>query len=523
MPITSFTVGGVEIDTGPLLEGFEIRETTGDVSTLTCDLESVGSPVQRFSLHQTTIVKEDGVRIFGGNNTQTHERGFGGPNLYDAVSGAPQIVTTITAEDYYRLPQRVYFTGTIADGTPLKDAMTAVLAGDLGTLGVTLDPAQVTGPTLPLLTFTRTLVADVAKAFSDATGYLSRIDYDKTWRMWAPGDIAAPFDIDETDDPPKWTDDVEVENILGDDYANRVIVTGALITQYGRVEQFTGDGTTTTFTLEYTPFANRGYVVGDYSTNLFETLRTPSDPDAATWTLDGQTLTRTSPPPVGADIRIEFDGTFTPFATAEDAPSIADPDIGLYAFEFDASNSGVTDTASAQALADQLLAQKLTSGSQTIVFKTRYPAPTLRAGQQMTINAPARNLSGTYIITDMVVQAEAPATDDFAPDMGLIRTLTARKSNPLAGKFQQTYKDWLEGGAGGGTAAPSSGTAAAVGPAPPDGAVQYNDTGKFGGKPEFKFYKIQNSMHMGRDCSITAAQFESCLALGFDCHVSDPS
>src|SRR5690242_20080105 len=117
MAITSFTVGGAEVD--PRLRTLDIRETVGGISTLSCDIESAGSPVLPFGVFDEVIVEEDGVRIFGGFTTQALARGDGGANLY-TPAGAPEILTKITAEDYGRLAERITVTETVAEGTLLK-------------------------------------------------------------------------------------------------------------------------------------------------------------------------------------------------------------------------------------------------------------------------------------------------------------------------------------------------------------------------------------------------------------------
>ena len=515
MAITSFTIDGVEVD--PLLETFEIRETTGDISTMVCDVESSGSPVFRIPLRSEVIVQEDGVRIFAGTVTQTRERGHGGPNLYDA-GGAPEIITSITAEDYARIADRVYATTTVADGTLLKDALTALVTDYLSGLGISLHASQVNGPALPAMAFTRVRASEVLTAFSDATGYLSRVDYDKKLRMWAPGDIAAPFNIDEFDDPPKWTDDVEVEAILGDTYANRVIVTSDLITEYSHVETFVEGVDTYPYQLEYTMFANRGYVTCD---TIFETLRTPDDPDAASWTYDPATNTITrdaGEPAAGIITSINFDGTFTAYAVAEDAAAIAL--YGLYEY-VEPPRNDITTNAAAQTLANSILAEHLTAGDQIVTYPTRYSAPSLRAGQQQSITATARDLSGNYIISEMTVRGEVTESG-----VGFLRTITTKRNQVLSGKWQQTYKDWLRAGGEGTNAAATtvgSGGTTTGGPAPPLLSVQFNENGAFGGRTEFTFNPDTDSVICGGGgSSITAVSPSSCQVFGLNNHIADP-
>src|SRR5580765_7008778 len=102
MPITSFTVDSLEVT--PVNQTFELRETVGGVSTLSCDIVSAGSPVNRYGVFSDVVVVEDGVTIFACTVTQARERGVGGPFIDQ--SGNPQIVTTITVEDHSRIAER---------------------------------------------------------------------------------------------------------------------------------------------------------------------------------------------------------------------------------------------------------------------------------------------------------------------------------------------------------------------------------------------------------------------------------
>jgi hypothetical protein len=486
--ITSFTVAGSEVN--PLYPTFDIRETVGGTSTLSCDVVSVGSPVQRFQTFDAIVVQEDGVTIFSGTVTQTRERGYGGPNLYDD-SGAPQIVTTITAEDQGRLAERITVTETVAAGTTLKAFLTTLVTTYLSTFSVTLDASQATGPALPAMSFDVARASEVLTALADATGYLWRIDYDKQLRMWLPGDLTAPFAIDEYDDPPRWTGDVEVETILGDNYANRVVVICAPVTDEAHVESFTGDGTTSVWTLEWTLLAHRGYVTDNVPLAINKTLTTTPYQGTASWTYHPATNTLErdlGPLPLGQVAAITFKGTFSATATAEDAAEIAAH--GLY--EHVERRSDITTTQAAQDLADAILAELLQSGEQMIAYETRYTAPTLRAGQAQTVTATARDVSGSYIIRDLRIRAEVPATSEG----WLTRSITAKRQEVLQGKWQHTYRDWLKVGSGGGITTGGIATAG-TGPAPPDKSVQWNHAGTFGGDADFTYDEATSTAMIG--------------------------
>jgi hypothetical protein len=524
MPITSFTIDGDEVD--PKVENFEIRESEGAVSTMTCDVESHGSPVLRFLPHAEVNVEEDGTKIFAGILMQTRERGFGGPNVYDADSGEAQIVTTITAEDFGRLAERVNLTETVAEGMLLEDFLN-VLVTYLWPFGVALHASQVTGPALPAMVFDRVLVSEVLQKVAAATGFVWRIDYDKKLRMWEPGDLAAPFDIDEYDDPPRWTGDVEVERILGDNYANRVIVMSGLIEETNHVETFTGDGVSYSFPLEWTLTGMRYVVTVDGVPELL-TFQGIGFDLAVQWlyyavdnTIRRETTGVPDPPANGAVISITFDGTFEAEATAEDAAAIAAN--GLY--EHVETRDDIRTAAAAQTIADAILAERLLAGDQTVGYQTRYTAPTLRAGQAQALTATARDLSGSYIITEMRVQAETPATAEYAADgLGLIRTVRLKRNQVVQGKWQHTYRDWLEKGKGrsAATTTVGGGTPAAVGPAPPNESVQSNQSGAFSGDASFLYRKANRSIIAGLSSAITAADYSDCYIFGPGNTIADP-
>jgi hypothetical protein len=486
MAITSFTIDAVEVE--PLIGTFEVRETIGGVSTLSCDVVSVGSPVNRYGVFSQVAVLEDGVTIFAGTITQARERGAGGP-VIDAY-GNPQIITQITAEDQNRIADRVTATETVAAGTLLKAFLTTLVTTYLSAFGVTLDASQVNGPALPDMSFDIARLTQVLQSLADATGYVWRIDYDKKLRMWSPGDLTAPFDIDQSDSPARWGGDVEIETILGDNYANRVIITSDPIDVVGHTETFTGDGSADSVTLEYTLTKHYGYVTYD---TIFQTLRTPDDPDAASWTYDpaDNSLTRTAGPiGLGKILSITFDGTFSAYAMAEDAGEIAAH--GLY--EHTERRSDITTNAAAQAIADSVLAQLLDSGEQTITYTTRYPASTFRVGQLQNIVAPARDVSGDFIIRDIRLFAE---TDPTSADGWLTREVTAKQQQVLVGKWQQTYSDWLKVGSGGTATQVGSGGAGSSGAALPLKSVQFNRDGAFGGNADFTFDEDTTTVLIG--------------------------
>jgi hypothetical protein len=155
-------------------------------------------------------------RIFGGTIMVPEEHGAGSHPL-------TAITTRIEANDFNALVDRRYITASIPIGT-LKAAL-QVVEPYLTTYGVSLDPAQVDGPTLPALEYSRAKAADVMTELATLSGYLWEIDYDKILRMRQPGSVSAPFNLAAGDG--NTAGDVTVtptRRAAGTIYANRVIV-----------------------------------------------------------------------------------------------------------------------------------------------------------------------------------------------------------------------------------------------------------------------------------------------------------
>jgi hypothetical protein len=192
------------------------------------------------------VIVEDGVTIFAGTITQARERGSGRPRAAPGT-GAPQIVTTITAEDRNRIAERITVTETVAAGTTLKAFLTTLVAGYLTGFGVTLDASQATGPALPAMSFdlsraSRCCRRSPMRPATCGGSTTTRSSACGCPVIWRPRSTS-----DQADRPAKWDGDVEVETILGDNYANRVTVICAPVEEEAHVEQFTGDGTTDTW------------------------------------------------------------------------------------------------------------------------------------------------------------------------------------------------------------------------------------------------------------------------------------
>lgn len=480
----------------------------------TCSFDVISADASyRPPLDDEVIITEGGTRIFGGLIDRPREVG-----LFKNGSHAG-IVTKLSAVDFNAYVERRYVNETLVAGT-LKAALTTLVANYLTGYGITLDAGQVNGPTLPELVYDYRKMTEVLDELATLTAesgepYVWRIDAFKVLRMYQPSTEAAPFDI-IGNTPSQVIGDLEVEETR-DHYANRIIVKTPSKTEMNRIETFTGDGSTTAFTLQYTLFASRGYVT---SAGVFETLSIfPAT--GGTWSFDPvtNTMTRTSAPALGATITVGFDGTFTGQGLAEDAGEIASVKIWEKVVSVDAVPSDTT----AQAMADAFLAKSLPV-TKSVSYATAETG--LRVGQSQTITVPRRNIDVTAVISDITIQDVAVATNPTR----LVRTVKAIVDDAqtnLGRGWRDVYKQWSGDKSGFATAIAASTTAGAgtpaSGPGGPDTAVQFNDTGAFGGQSSFTWSKTTKSLVAGGGGSnIAAASFESCQVFGYDNHIADP-
>ncbi len=449
---------GDETGLNPILDTFRIQETVDAPDTMIADFESTGSPYQRFTVGQSVFVTENGVRIFGGYVTGIRERGFT-PNCGD-------LVVEVQATSYEINAKRRVITTSFSGGSPsssLIDVLTDLVYDYYYDLGVTLHPDQVTGPDLPYLSFERQRGDAVNQQIAESIGYLQAIDFENRLRMWAPGDISAPDDYDEDVNPELLTGDVEVERQLQNGYANKVILVGEPIVIPDFVDPFTGDGVLDTFPLTYKVggpypyFVDGAVAFGVVNYPILATTESiGGELGPQLWAYDpiAQTIRRKAGP-VANGVYFEFPYTalFIPDATAEDAGEIAQYGLWEHVEEVNA----VTTDASAQELADALLAQKLASKDEIVTLKTRELG--FHPGQTINVECPSRELTGNFLITQVDTSSEAGSHI-------LLKSITAAKSQNNNHDWRRVYQQWAgksSGASDGGTMSTTSQAGAGTG------------------------------------------------------------
>ena len=206
-------------------------------------------------LNQEIVVTEDGVRIFGGVINELE---------YRAITSDPDasqdLMVSVSAEDFNALAdKRTVASLTVPEGATLKQAL-ELLVPELAAYGVTLSPAQVSGPVLPSLNFMLQTATAVLDELSTLTEYVWEIDAYQVLTMWQPGTVAAPFNI--TDGDGKVWGDIVIRPIASG-FANRIIVRGPGNGPSENVFAWYTDGVTNVFLMYMFVLQHFGQVLVD--------------------------------------------------------------------------------------------------------------------------------------------------------------------------------------------------------------------------------------------------------------------
>lgn len=431
-------INGVNKDLVVQLNPFTIAMVANGVDVGTIDvLSEDGSYVPSLE-DDVKVIEIDGSspspKILGGRITALRLSSKEG----HIGSGIEHKLSKITVHSYEVFAKRRLVTETFASVT-LKSFATTIRTNYLATYGVTLDPAQADGPTLPAMTFTDRPLTDVLNEVAEITANFGNpftwaISPDKVFGYYEVGTIPAPFDIDETVSPVKYTGDIEVEPTR-EDFATTIVLRVGPSGVQTVTESFTGDGSTFSFPLSYTVatgaiggYATRGVVVLDGGTQELDIGGAPR------WsiTLSGGQYFLTQnfsvAPSNGSTLTIEYDAQF-PFTVRA---SVSGAEVSERLYEV----SQLLTKAAAEDLAESLLA-KHTEVLNKVTFYTRETG--LRPSQTIEIHSPKRNLSHVECLISEVNASNEPGRQ------GIWFRVTAVEGSKFRGSFRELYLDWLGG------------------------------------------------------------------------------
>lgn len=490
------TIGGATTQIRP---GWGISETANGVNRISCAVVST-SGTYRPAINDDIVITENGTRIFGGLIDNPQEHGAGGQSRGAAIE------IGISASDYTVYAQRIALTSDVSRPSETLKARLTWIASLLSAQGVSLDAGQATGPTIDAQGFqSGQFVVDILNktmGLANGTGSASwvwQIDYTKTMRATQAGTVAAPFNVVDGDGHA--LGDITIEQPLPSTYANYIILRGGSGTR-DTADNFTGDGSTSAFTLTVPVSVTYGYVTMN---GVFETLG--SSP--ATWIFDpvANTITRTSPPPVSATINVTYVGQYPVDVIADGGASAANRVDKIY------TEPDVFDVAVMQALANNYLTRDM-DAPKTVRYSAAVTLTGIHPGMTQTITSTKRNLSGTHLIVDVqIVNIGGTVVQ---------RHVTAVTSSILPATLREQWQQVFGPGSGG-TAAVSSAvtTSGSFNPGGNDKDVQFKDGTKFGGDDDFQYGKLGTYLLMGQGCTVTQANPIGTVCMGDNCHCTD--
>jgi hypothetical protein len=384
--VVVITVGGAAVEVQN--ETLEIQRVFCGHDTATCDVVSIDASFQP-ALDSDVAMFIDGVQEFGGLLQKHTKRGVGD-------RGWEKLDYALECVGYSALAERRMYTGTLAAGT-LKSQVTT-LAADLAVApwNVVVDPSMPDGPTMPESDFENatiwsalTSLMSVTAGLNPSTPWFPRMTYGKVLSMVEVGSEAAPFNV--TLGGEEAIHDVVVETTR-EHHANKI--TGVFGPQavIGVTDTFTGDGSTTDFTMDQDMIGLNARIVR--VNGVLETLGHEGDEKTWTYDDDTRTLSRTTAPISGSTTTI-FYGFQSPFTVVVE--DLADQ--ALYGvIERAYQEEGIVK----RTTADRYLAAKLAAGvspSQTVTYTTLEAI--VDTGATQTITLPDRQLDDDFLITEI--------------------------------------------------------------------------------------------------------------------------
>lgn len=381
---------------------------------------------------------EDAVAIFGGHITKHRLEG-------KDEQGLTPLETYIEAEDMNAIPERRVVTDSFPSQilkTTLQSLVTDYLATDYG---VSLAAGQVDGPVLPALEFDRHSLYDILYDILPrlSGGFLTDISDAKVLEMFTAGSRASPVNFVSGD-----------KHILGDitvepsrrNYANRLIGVFGPSKVTDKTDTFTGDGSTTAFTLDFdianaVPGVSVGY---GYVTNGGVTEALSNLGEGGTWEYDpsNRTIERVTAPANGNAISITYPAQFPFTHTEEDAAEIAANKL-TERIVADDTTASIEDREQAEAYLQQLLAEAIAT-FKTVQLDTS--ALAVKAGQSATFTAATRQINAACLISQLTIQGRGHRR--VKRSIMALQGTTFQRS-----ESRNVYSSWLQGRAAAGSGA----------------------------------------------------------------------
>ncbi len=453
-------------------------------------------------------LKKNGTSIFGGIVSRAHETSW-----TDEALSNPGTMSTITVQGFKTLAEWATFTGTLAAGT-WKSQLTTLM-GELASYGLTLDSGQVDGPDMPETEHQEESILSILDKKAESINWNWEIDPDSMELLsFEPGTLTCS---NLSTSAGLFIGDVSVDRRRESWYANRVVVkvgtSGWMPPMLGEV--YYGDNASRVILLDHSLNFYGPLWIAIYRNGVFESyyiLEYPGDlypggPGPYSYDPARSAIVQDVSETILDTVdRLEFPynyGSIYPFdVIVEDTGEQA---LAGYVKTVTLYQPDDLSLVTARAWAAAELARRL---STLTTVNYRVDDSDARAGRVHDLTIPERDISGTFVVNELITQHVAPK---------LIRQSVVA----VAGEFAvPTYREWYKKTlAGGGSNAVSGQGSPPTYPAPPFRSVQFNDDGVFGGKLGIEIYKDETSLVCGDESSIDTTDANSCQAFGYDCHI----
>lgn len=384
------------------------NRVAGSPATLTLSTfdKTGGGGGYRPAIDHTVVVVDGATTLFSGVITDIHEQALSDPS----TGWDKGILSSVTCTDQNGLLLRDTYSKEYADGTTLKQVLQDLLANPLSGRGITLDGAQANGPALTGFKLVDAYIDDILNSLTTITGYVWDITPGKVLSMISPGSVSCGFSL--TDGGGSIYGGVTLEQGRSETYANRVTVVAGPAEQLLKTETITGNGTLDHWVLTYTPMTDaNGFIlsrglVNENGADL--TLSPPAGGGSYTWTAATNTLTRSGGAlPLGQVSTFVYAVQFPISVTVNNGAEQAAH--GIYVKRYIADD--VTDIATATQLATGLLSRTIAAPQ---IVRVTHRKGLAKPGQSVVLTFSERNISGTYMITEVSFWNEVDGSFSYA-------------------------------------------------------------------------------------------------------------
>jgi hypothetical protein len=386
--------------------------------------------------NQVLILEQDGEVEFGGIITEVSTA---------PVFGDVGMVTGVVAADYNIYPSRVYIDNLVLDSEVsdiyLIDALQALIADYLGQFGVTLylgpPGGQQAGPQLlGTIEWDQKSVEEALNEMGTATGWVWRIDHNKTLWMYDPTTQNCPIQVSEAAGEACNPDMVVTRN--SSLYANRIKLRIGSAAAVEKTSNWVANGVTRSWQTNYIPVEPLPATATFYVGSTGHLLGQPSDLQFS-WSTGLRSVVQASGySTIAADTALSFtyDAQFPMLVQAEDPSGIAL--YGLTERFFNLPDcydfySGVT-------IAEGLLrkAIEIQTEIQFSDYRTQF-----MPGQVLNVNLPNRGVNEDFLLTSVDIRAESQYVLKF--------TVKAVAGSEQSGNWMEKFRQWASMSGGGGS------------------------------------------------------------------------